>query len=77
MQRNTKSISLGLFLNLSVSRTSHLSEMIFWIYVSNTKQYLVSETDETLFILKLFNVEVFWEKKKNTPTDKHDGNLII
>ena len=51
--------------------------MIFWIYVSNTKQYLVSETDETLFILKLFNVEVFWEKKKNTPTDKHDGNLII
>ena len=53
--------------------------MIFWIYVNNTKQHLVSETDETLYIFKLFNVKIFWKKnkKQNTPTDKHDGNFII
>ena len=52
--------------------------MIFWIYVNNTKQHLVSETDETLYIFKLFNVKSFWKKKQqNTPTDKHDGNFII
>ena len=38
--------------------------MIFWIYVNNTKQHLVSETDETLYIFKLFNVKIFWKKKK-------------
>ena len=78
MQPNTKCICFGPFLNLIVSQTSHLSEMIFWIYVNNTKQHLVSETDETLYILKLFNVKIFWKKKQqNTPTDKHDGNFII
>ena len=37
--------------------------MIFWIYVNNTKQHLVSETDETLYIFKLFNVKIFLKKK--------------
>ena len=44
--------------------------MIFWIYVNNTKQHLVSETDETLYIFKLFNVKIFWKKKTTKYSDR-------
>ena len=37
MQRHTEAISFGLYLNLNISGTPHLSELIFWIYINNTK----------------------------------------
>ena len=37
MQFQAESISFGLFLNLQISGTPHLNELIFWIYMINTK----------------------------------------
>ena len=37
IQRHRESICFGLFLNLIISGTPHLGELIFWIYINNTK----------------------------------------
>ena len=38
MQHLTKSTNFELFLNLNINESLHLKELIFWIYVNNTKK---------------------------------------
>ena len=65
MQCHTESISFDSFLNLNVCGTPHLSELFFFIYINNNTTSSERNYEETLFLFKLFNVEVFG---KNSPT---------
>ena len=75
MQRHTESIGFGLFLNLNISGTPYLSDLIFWISI-NIQITTSSEQnhDETLFLVNLTGVEIFW---KNIPAGKYDANFLI
>ena len=55
MQSHTKAIYFGLFFNLN---NSHLNELIFWIHRNNKN----INFSETVFLFKLFGVEIFWKK---------------
>ena len=50
MQCHTEYISFGIFFNLDISGMPHLSELIFWIYMSNTNITSISEAIMKLFL---------------------------
>ena len=55
----------GLFLNLNISGTPQLTKMIFFIHINNKTTSSEPNNDETFFLFKLFNVEVFGKKLFN------------
>ena len=62
-------------MNLVISGAPHLSNCFFeFTEITQNTASKEWKHDKTLFLFKLFIVEVF---AKNSPTDKHDANFMI